>query len=133
MKQIEVKPGTIFLGKEYKWYEKIWSFITRKKLDYNKFYVSDETMSMIGNPRTSRLVLLEPKKKYSNKEVTKLRLLNRLGWIDRAEDVLATINTIRPNTVDSNKGLNQLLTNRFYNIRHLSDEKEYTEYIPATK
>ena len=133
MKQIEVKPGTIFLGKEYKWYEKIWSFITTKKLDYNKFYVFDETMSMIGNPRTSRLVLLEPKKKYSNKEVTKLRLLNRLGWIDRAEDVLATINTIRPNTVDSNKGLNQLLTNRFYNIRHLSDEKEYTEYIPATK
>lgn len=133
MKQIEVKPGTIFLGKEYKWYKKIWSFITRKKLDYNKFYVFDETMSMIGNPRTSRLVLLEPKKKYSNKEVTKLRLLNRLGWIDRAEDVLATINTIRPNTVDSNKGLNQLLTNRFYNIRHLSDEKEYIEYIPATK
>lgn len=64
----------------------------RKKLDYNKFYVFDETMSMIGNPRTSRLVLLEPRKKYSNKEVTKLRLLNRLGWIDRAEDVLATIN-----------------------------------------
>lgn len=133
MKQIEVKPGTIFLGKEYKWYEKIWSFITRKKLDYNKFYVFDETMSMIGNPKTSRLVLLEPRKKYSNKEVTKLRLLNRLGWIDRAEDVLATINTIRPNTVDSNKGLDQLLTNRFYNIRHLSDEKEYIEYIPATK
>lgn len=129
MKQVLIKPGTIFLSKEYKRHEKLLAFLKRKKLGYNKFYIFDSNHNMIRKPNKTDCILLEPKKKYSGKEIVKLSLLNRLGWIEDCKDVLTVINAVRPNTVDESLTLDQLLENRFYNIRKLSDEKEYVEYI----
>lgn len=75
--------------------------------------------------------ILEPKKIYSKDETKRLDALSR--GVETLRDLVITINTIRPNTVDEKEctKVDDLLSNltKYYKVRHLLDEKEYSDYI----
>lgn len=132
VKTAKYKAGSILLWKEYSLLRKVWYWLLRKKLPYNNFTVMSENgdyLKLAGSKVNE--YLLEPKKIYSKDEVRKLDTF--IGSMDTVRDLVTVINKIRPNTIvdTDNIEVNDLFDklSKYYKVRHLLDEKEYSDYI----
>lgn len=133
IKTVKYKAGSILLWKKNcSLLKRLWYWIIRKKRPYDRFSILVENGDYLklADAKVDEY-LLEPKKTYSKEEIKKLNTL--CNSVQTVEDLITTINTIRPNTVvegkiDSPDQLIQSL-NKYYKIRHLLDEKEYSDYI----
>lgn len=133
IKTVKYKAGSILLWKrQCPLLKRLWYWILRKKRPYDKFSVLVENGDYLklASAKVDEYIL-EPKKTYSKEEIKKLNTLH--DSIQTVEDLITAINAIRPNTVvegniDSPDKLIQGL-NKYYKVRHLLDEQEYTDYI----
>lgn len=130
-----IKPGSIWLFKSHSIWKSFWYFLRRKELPYNSWImIDDDTQVLTKNVKNAvDFIIAEPKKNYSKKEIAKLQQFNLSKEDYTDKDLFVIINVIRPNTLNPNGKLDQLLCSKFYNIRYMSDEKEYTEYIYNSK
>jgi hypothetical protein len=132
-KQIMVKPGSIMLYKEYGFFKKLFAKLTKKELPYNKFLVFImPTVFYSCEDTESEKLILEPKKNYSNNEISQLaNLLKKMEDYDlQLDDILVLVNLVRPNTIDIADDVSVLINNKFYRITKFSDE---TKHICTTK
>lgn len=123
LKEKTFKTGSIFMEKRYNWFKRLWYKLRGKKLPYNEFELLTDSCVVIalGSADELPFTVVSPKKNYTAKECKMLNALIKpkeyypLGAAPTQEDIIATINAIRPNTIQSND-LNELLESKFYNI-----------------
>lgn len=132
IKTTKYKAGSILLWREYNTIKKFWYWLRRKRLPYNRFTLMHESGDYLKLAESKvDEYILEPKKIYSKDETKRLDALSR--GVETLRDLVITINTIRPNTVDEKEctKVDDLLGNltKYYKVRHLLDEKEYSDYI----
>ena len=133
-KQLTIKAGSIFPYKEYGVFARMMAKIKGKELPYNKFIgYAQDTIVYVKNLNDTKDIILEPKKNYSNKEALMFSIARKVlcGNMCRLEfdDILVLINSVRPGTIEITKDVANLIGNKYYKVRRLSDENEYTEYI----
>lgn len=143
---ITLKPGSILLTKDYNWFKRTWAKIRGKQLPFNNATLFAEEVDLVNvHGEHSASVVVEPKKVYSAKEIKTLLALvkNATEKKDELDDLMYTyygsdgddilftiVNVVRPNTFESNKlELDAFLNNKYYNVRRLSEEKNWSEYI----
>lgn len=135
-----IKPGSILLQKDYNWIVKLWYKLVKKELKFNKFTIFTTDCDLINIHGEHRdAVIAEPKKAYSKKELKRLNTFidsskkEEGDWLssDKAtvSDLFIAINCVRPDTFESKNNLNAFLDNKYYNIKELSDEANWSEYI----
>lgn len=128
MKEIVIKPGSIILWKKTGWFSKITRFFSRKKgYKYANVYDTKYTLVSVFDDFKSDedIVILEPRKQYTKAEIKKLRELYVFSKHDTAVNVAATLNAIRPDTVDPvTFTLDSLLNNKYYKVIYDSTKKD---------
>lgn len=99
-KAVTLKSGTILCWKEYNIFTRLWSKVSGKKLDYNRFRIVVEPLDLISfNGFNS--VAYAPVRDYNKKELAKLtKLVKANKGSDTFEDTTVLINAIRPKTFD---------------------------------
>lgn len=127
MKEITIKPGSIILWKDTSWFGKITRFFSRKKgYEYANVYDTNYTLVSLFNEfkSNSDIVILEPRKQYTKAETKKLRELYVFSKADVTVNIAATLNAIRPDTVDpATFTLDSLLNNKYYKVTYDSTKK----------
>jgi len=123
METLKIKPGSILLWKEYSKITKMFSKLFHTDLSYNKFHYITDYMTLCfpitrGNNDYDGLVILEPRKDYTKEEV---KLLNSLIVFDAdcwTDSLKIFTNTVRPNSIEINSDLDDLLWNENYKIAY---------------
>lgn len=128
MKEIVIKPGSIILWKDTDWLSKVRRFFSRKKgyesanvcIDgYIFVSIFDEFKS------NTDILILEPKKQYTKTEAKKLSEIYLFSDSDVNARIAATLNSIRPDTVDpSTFTLESLLNNKYYKVVYDSTKED---------
>lgn len=135
---VTLKPGCVLLYKKYNWFKRFWAKLSKKVLPYNHFIIFKDSCDLVNTFSKNTDVIAEPKKNYSKKEINTLeKILEFKGDIAtsseegiKIEDLFAAINVIRTNTFsDNTNDLQAFLNSKYYNIRELSNEKNWNEYI----
>ena len=118
LKSVKVPAGAILVWKDYNIFKKLWSWITKKELPYNKIKILLEDTEFIFKDRLN-FAAITPKKKYSNAEKIEL-----LGSADNSTVVGITsiINKIRPHTFDNTLTITSLLRNKYYKYVDFNEE-----------
>lgn len=142
VKYITLNPGSLLLQKDYTWIKKAWYKLRNKELPYNYFTLFGDECAVIDiYGKHSKTLVVEPKKAYSKKEIKALDTLIKTNtdfdWADwfssfegKTRDLFTIINAIRPGTFSDNEtNLEALLNSKFYNVKRLSDEQNWSEYI----
>lgn len=136
---IVLKPGSIIINKKYNWFKRLWAKLFKKVLPYNDFIIFGGPCDLVNTfSKKTEAFLIEPKKDYNKKEIK--ILLNVLDFKDdiavspkssvSVQDLFTAINAIRVNTFPENtKDLQAFLNSKYYNIKPLADEKNWSEYI----
>lgn len=120
----KMTPGTITLYKRYPLIKELWHKLWRKPLPYNRAVIS--TINFIMHQSSDAdMIDLSPKKKYSKKEITLLRLLLEAYTKElRISDVIEIVNSIRPNTLIDIKTVDDLVANKYYKLADVTKEFE---------
>lgn len=136
---VTLKPGCVLLCKKYNWFKRFWAKLSKKVLPYNHFVIFKDSCDLVNAySKNTDVIIAEPKKNYSKKEISTLeKILEFNGDIAtsleegiKIEDLFAAINVIRTNTFsDNTNDLQAFLNSKYYNIRELSNEKNWNEYI----
>lgn len=131
---ITIKAGSILLWKEYNFFKRLWSKLTKKSLPYNRMALFVEGCDYIGDPEKD-CVLLELKKNYNKKEINKLAILVDDNYFEyfgtNVADLCTTLNLIRPNTFKNNcTTIQELLEeNKYYTVKNLKNAEDWKELL----
>lgn len=128
VKTVVIKPGTILCWKEYNIFTKLWNKLTKKVLPVNKFIVVpfEAELLTINKYKT---IAYEPIRKYNKQEINRLKiLLKSINDNSNWDDIVYTINLIRPNTFANSLAIEE---SKYYKKRDLNVES--TEYIYCIK
>lgn len=134
MKCLDIKAGSICLYKEYNWFKRVWSRITRKKLPYNfyKIYFGDSSLFVELTKEkvkdSNKYIILEPIKPYSKKEkeAIKKQAIAYMQVNGNPEDLYSIINLVRANTIDPETfTISGLLQNKYYKVVYDSEGKNF--------
>lgn len=139
MEYMSIKQGSILLQRDYNWIVRLWYKIRKKNLKYNKFiiFTADCDLVSIQGERKDAIVA-EPKKAYSKKELKRLNTIvdsskEEGDWLSSNKatvaDLFTAINCVRPDTFENTKDLDAFLDNKYYTIKDLADEQNWSEYI----
>lgn len=134
-----IKPGSILLQKDYNWIVKLWYKIRNKRLKYNRFTIFTDDCNLINiHGELKEAIVAEPKKSYSKRELKRLNTIidsseEEGDWLSSNKatiaDLFTAINCVRPDTFEDTKDLDVFLYNKYYSIKDLTDEKNWSKYI----
>lgn len=136
MKCLDIKAGSICIFKNHSKLQRFWHWFLRKEPPYNNYiiYFGDSTMFVetpnVEVPSKDRYIILEPIKPYSKKEkkVLKEQVENVISTnlvLNNEKIALSTINTVRPNTIDMNDSISDLLKNKYYRVLYDSKKENF--------
>lgn len=130
LKELRIKAGSILLYKKYSWFRKLLiEKILKKELPYNEFTAFAEESTIVSTSPVEG-IMVEPVKKYNNKESMAMSVIFDSAENIDDETLFLAINIIRPNTFAFGESdLTKLLSSKYYKVRDLSNETEYNEYI----
>lgn len=109
---LNLKPGSVIAWKEYPWYKRVWNTVLGRELPLNKFKpVTDRIELLVTKWYDSSIKIYAPTKAYNNAETAKLRTIVYGNKVLSLEDLNASVNCVRPNTLDEN-------TKRIENVKY---------------
>lgn len=139
MEYMSIKPGSVLLQRDYNWIVRLWYKIRKKNLKYNKFIIFTDDCDLVSiQGERKDAVVAEPKKAYSKKELKRLNTIvdsskEEGDWLSSNKatvaDLFTAINCVRPDTFENTKDLDAFLDNKYYTIKDLADEQNWSEYI----
>lgn len=112
----EIVPGTIIL-KKANWFRRIFLKLFRKSIVSEMIFINsscsmsiDEILDIIAG----NITILIPIKPYNKEEIEKVDNIVTSSKTFSEKDLLTMIENIRPNTLDVNEHIEQLLNNKYY-------------------